>query len=330
MLVVVLIRLLLFVTWVRCILFLVVDKGLINREYAGSVLGLLATCFWSFLDGVFDPLMSFSEVLCKRVSGTKLLPADVGSFFLLRFILLLLTVQLAFYSALLGYSVSILSHDPANYVNGRRKPGYDSRKEGPHIIRAITGYDQNKHLDAWLNFHSMAVHMGCAGSTKVASQPAAHSLSKMLLAVVNQKMTTTNLHNTIVNLLQNAVFSGPDVLGFFGDYTLFAADQEIHYGVETPKGYVCPQTSYGGRLILYLQFVRTEELKHTKKHGALYSSEYTIQSDIHVDTVATQVVSRKMHAHIKPECGYMFNISPLPQHRSSPLSTAFHKPMVLC
>ena len=102
-------------------------------------------------------------------------------------------------------------------------------------------------------------------------------------------MTTNSLRNTIVNLLQNAVFSGPDVLGFFGDYTLFAADQEIHYGVETPRGYVCPQTNNAGRLMLYLQFVRTDALNHIKKHGALYSSEYTVQSDIHIDTVVTQV-----------------------------------------
>ena len=110
-------------------------------------------------------------------------------------------------------------------------------------------------------------------------------------------MTTSGLHNTIVNLLQNAVFSDDDILAFFGDYTLFAADQEIHYGVQTPQGYVCAQTNSAGRLILYLQFVRTNELKHTKKTGAFYSSEYTIQKDIDIDTVSEQV--ERMRAHQK-------------------------------
>ena len=176
-------------------------------------------------------------------------------------------------SQLVGYAVVVLTIDPGYFsVKGRRTRKTDTNREGPHILRAETEKNQDRHMDGWSDFISMALHLGCSNTTKFASK-AVESLTSRLCKVVRNEMSVSDLLEEILKELDSATFSDEDLLCFFGDFTLFIADQEIHCGLKTPHSYVCPLTSSSHRQIVYMQFVRKSitNIKHP-----FYSSEYTL------------------------------------------------------
>jgi hypothetical protein len=189
-------------------------------------------------------------------------------------------------SELVGYSVVILRIDPGNFINGTRIKHTNSLTEGPHILRAKTTKHQVRHMDGWCSFISMALHMGCSNTTKVATE-VVESLTSRLHKVLCKKMTSEELVEEIKKELESASFDNEDLLCFLGDFTIFVADQEIHYGVKTPTDYICPQTGSSHRHMLYIQFVRKSTLKHIKH--PFFSSEYQVTQDVEPHTVDTNV-----------------------------------------